>query len=64
VIALISQGLSNQDIADKTYLSINSVKTYIRAAYRKIGAETRAQAVIWGLTHGFEPDRSRSVRSE
>jgi len=63
VIALISQGLSNQDIADRTYLSINSVKTYIRAAYRKIGVETRAQAVIWGLTHGFEPDRSRLIRS-
>jgi DNA-binding NarL/FixJ family response regulator len=29
VIALITQGLTNQEIADKVYLSINSVKTYI-----------------------------------
>ena len=39
VIALITQGLSNQDIADRAYLSINSVKTYIRSAYRKIGVQ-------------------------
>lgn len=61
VLALITQGLSNQEIADRSYLSINSVKTYIRTAYRKIGATRRAQAVIWGMKHGFEPDRTRSV---
>lgn len=61
VIALITQGLSNQEIADRSYLSINSVKTYIRTAYRKIGVSRRSQAVAWGMTHGFEPDRARSV---
>ncbi len=61
ILALITQGLSNQEIAGLTYLSINSVKTYIRTAYRKIGATRRAQAVVWGITHGFEPDRSRIV---
>jgi DNA-binding NarL/FixJ family response regulator len=61
VIALITQGLTNQDIATTTYLSINSVKTYIRSAYRKIEVTRRSQAVIWGMTHGFEPDRSRFV---
>jgi NarL family two-component system response regulator LiaR len=61
VIALITQGLSNQEIADRSYLSINSVKTYIRTAYRKIGVSRRAQAVAWGMHHGFEPDRVRSI---
>ena len=61
VLALITQGLSNQEIADRTYLSINSVKTYIRTAYRKIDVTRRSQAVAWGTTHGFEPDRMRSV---
>ena len=62
IIALITQGLSNQEIADRSYLSINSVKTYIRTAYRKIGVERRAQAVLWGIKHGFEPDVVRRVR--
>jgi len=61
VVALITQGLSNQEIADRSYLSINSVKTYIRTAYRKIGVTRRAQAVGWGMRHGFEPDRVRVV---
>jgi two-component system, NarL family, response regulator LiaR len=63
VIALITQGLSNQEIAEQTYLSINSVKTYIRTAYRKIEVSRRSQAVVWGLRHGFEPDLMRSVDS-
>lgn len=61
VLALITQGLSNQEIADRTYLSINSVKTYIRTAYRKIEVTRRSQAVVWGMKHGFEPQRMRSV---
>ena len=61
VLALITQGLSNQEIAARTYLSINSVKTYIRTAYRKIDVNRRSQAVAWGMRHGFEPDRMRSI---
>ncbi len=62
IIALITQGLSNQEIAERSYLSINSVKTYIRTAYRKIGVERRAQAVLWGIQHGFAPDVVRHVQ--
>ncbi len=53
VLGRVVQGLSNQEIADELYLSINSVKTYIRSAYRKIEAVSRAQAVAWGIQHGF-----------
>ncbi|MEJ9077870.1 response regulator transcription factor [Gordonia malaquae] len=59
VLALITQGLSNADIVGRTGLSINSVKTYIRTCYRRIGVSTRAQAVLWGAQHGFVPDRPR-----
>jgi two-component system, NarL family, response regulator LiaR len=61
VLALIAQGLSNQEIADRAFLSINSVKTYIRTAYRKIGVERRTQAVLWATRNGFVPTRSRRI---
>jgi two-component system, NarL family, response regulator LiaR len=52
VLALIAQGLTNQQIADRLFISINSVKTYIRSAYRKVGVASRSQAVAWGLRNG------------
>jgi two-component system, NarL family, response regulator LiaR len=55
VLSLICQGLSNREVAQTLYLSINSVKTYIRTLYRKIDVDTRSRAVIWGLQHGFSP---------
>jgi two-component system, NarL family, response regulator LiaR len=59
ILTLICRGMSNQQAAEQLYLSINSVKTYIRTAYRKIGAQSRSQAVIWGLRHGFVPTPQR-----
>lgn len=53
VLAYVVQGLSNQELADRAYLSINTVKTYIRSAYRKMGVSSRSQAVLWGVDHGF-----------
>jgi DNA-binding NarL/FixJ family response regulator len=55
ILRLIAQGLSNEEIADRDCLSINTIKTYIRSAYAKIGVHTRSQAVAWALQHGFDP---------
>lgn len=59
VLSLITQGYSNNDIVETTLLSINSIKSYIRSAYRKIGVTSRPRAILWGISHGFQPDRSR-----
>ncbi len=53
ILELVVKGHSNQEIAETLFLSINSVKTYIRSTYRKIGAVSRAQAVAWGIQQGF-----------
>jgi DNA-binding NarL/FixJ family response regulator len=59
IIALITQGKSNAEIAELAYLSINSVKTYIRTAYAKMGVSSRTQAVLWGVAHGFHIEDRR-----
>ncbi|MBA2953247.1 DNA-binding response regulator [Nocardioides sp. MAH-18] len=53
MLTFIVRGLRNEEIARRAYLSINTVKTYIRTAYRKIGVTNRAQAVAWGFRNGF-----------
>jgi DNA-binding CsgD family transcriptional regulator len=56
VIRLVTNCYTNQEISEQLYVSLNSVKTYIRGAYRKIGATTRSQAVVWGVRHGLLED--------
>ena len=60
MVALITQGLGNDEIASRMYTSINTVKTYIRTAYRKIGVDSRTRAVLWGVDNGFRPDTIRA----
>ena len=59
ILALITQGKSNADVAALTFLSPNTVKSYIRTIYRKIDVASRTQAVLWGVSNGFSPDHHR-----
>ena len=56
VLRLVTNCCTNQEISERLYVSPNSVKTYIRGAYRKIGATTRTEAVVWGVRHGLLED--------
>ena len=49
ILGQIAAGASNHEIAERLFLSVNTVKTYVRSAYRKIGVSNRANAVLWVL---------------
>jgi DNA-binding CsgD family transcriptional regulator len=51
VLTLVAEGLSNQEIAERLFVTSNTLKSYIRSAYRKVGVRTRAQAVRWMYEH-------------
>ncbi|RLV50171.1 DNA-binding response regulator [Nocardioides mangrovicus] len=55
IVALIARGLSNDDVAGQLFLSINTVKSYIRSAYKKMGVASRSQAVLWAVDHRLQP---------
>jgi DNA-binding NarL/FixJ family response regulator len=63
VVGLIAAGLSNHEIATATGLSINSIKSYIRGAYRKIHVTTRSQAVLWAIRNGCVTEASTPAHS-
>lgn len=61
VVALIARGLSNQEISERAFISMNTIKSYIRSAYRKMGVERRTQAVLWAVANGFELGVERTL---
>lgn len=57
VLTHIAQGKRTREIAESLYLSVNSIKTHTQHLYRKIGVTSRTEAALWGVDHGFRPER-------
>lgn len=55
ILGLISQGLSNREIADKLFVSENTIKTHSSRVFDKLGARRRTQAVQIGKQFGLIP---------
>jgi LuxR family transcriptional regulator of csgAB operon len=47
VLGLVAMGATNEAIADKFCLSVNTVKTHLYRIYKKIGVSNRLQALLW-----------------
>ena len=48
ILGLIAQGLSNKEIAERVFVSENTVKTHSSRVFDKLGARRRTQAVQLG----------------
>ena len=48
ILELIAQGLSNKEIAERVFVSENTVKTHSSRVFDKLGARRRTQAVQLG----------------
>ena len=55
VLALIARGLTNAEIADELYLSVETVKTYVKRLYAKLDVHNRAQAAVAASSHQLIP---------
>jgi len=55
ILELVAQGMSNREIAEKLYVSENTVKTHCSRAFDKLGAKRRTQAVQLGKELGLLP---------
>ena len=59
VLALIALGMSNAEIGSELFLSIDTVKTYVRRLYAKLGVKNRAQAALHAAGHHVTPPAAR-----
>lgn len=55
ILELIAQGMSNREIAEKLFVSENTVKTHSSRVFDKLGARRRTQAVQFGKEFGLLP---------
>jgi len=53
VVALVAEGLSNEEIAARLVVSPLTAKTHVSRAMTKLAARDRAQLVVLAYTHGL-----------
>jgi predicted ATPase/DNA-binding CsgD family transcriptional regulator len=52
ILKRLSAGLSDQQIADELFLSLNTIKWYNRQVYSKLGVKSRTQAIVCAKASG------------
>jgi DNA-binding NarL/FixJ family response regulator len=62
VLAMLALGNSNAEIARELYLSVDTVKTYVRRVFRKLGVHNRTQAALLAQEYHLAPPPARVER--
>jgi DNA-binding NarL/FixJ family response regulator len=66
VLRLLHVGLSTPAIASEMFISVSTAKTYVARLYEKLGATSRAQALMCAMHHGliqYQQDASAQAPS-
>jgi len=53
VLRLVADGLTNQDIADRLFIAVSTVKSHTNSIYGKLGVRNRTQAIALARESGL-----------
>ena len=53
ILALVAEGLSNREIAERLVLSPETVKSHVAAILEKLNVSDRTQAAIYAVRNGL-----------
>jgi DNA-binding NarL/FixJ family response regulator len=59
VLRLVASGASNMEIAKKSSISVNTVKSHLKNILEKLQLENRTQAATYAIKHGLVPSREK-----
>ena len=59
ILALISEGLGNAEIAERLSISAKTVRNHVSNLFDKLGVWTRAQAIVFARDRGFAGEGPR-----
>jgi predicted ATPase/DNA-binding CsgD family transcriptional regulator len=62
ILRLIAGGLTNQQIADQLYLTLDTVKSYNKLSYQKLGVHSRTQAIARAQALGLLDESPPSAK--
>ena len=62
VLALLALGCTNAQIAEQLFLSIDTVKTYVRRVFAKLGVSNRTQAAMHAAERSLAPRNNHGQR--
>src|SRR4029453_16930737 len=63
VLALMTEGLSNTDIAEQLSISEKTVRNHASNLFDKLGVWSRAQAIVFARDHGFSGEAGAGISS-
>lgn len=61
VAALVAEGLSNAEIAERLMLTSGTVGNHVAHIMRRLGARNRVVVAVWAVEHGLRRGTARMV---
>jgi DNA-binding CsgD family transcriptional regulator len=64
ILKLVATGASNKEIAQRLYISSNTVKVHLRNIFNKIGATSRTEAAMYAVRAGFATPIAGQIKED